>query len=43
VGPEPDAQAERVAAYLDLYRAEIARHVSRYCYRLRKLERERGE
>ena len=43
VGPEPAAQAERVAAYLEAYRAEIAREVSRYRYRLRKLERERAE
>jgi hypothetical protein len=43
VGPEPAAQAERVAAYLELYRAEVHREVSRYRYRLRKLERERGE
>ena len=43
VAPEPAAQAEQVAAYLEQYRAEIARHVSRYRYRLHKLERERGK
>ena len=43
VGPEPAAQAERVAAYLEQYRAEIHREVSRYRYRLRKLERQSRE
>ena len=38
--PEPAAQAEQVEAYLERYRAEIQRHVNRYRYRLRKLERE---
>lgn len=37
--PEPAAQAERVEAYLDQYRAQIKRHVGRYRYKLRKLER----
>ena len=41
--PEPAVQAERVEAYLEQYRAEIARLVSRYRYRLRKLERESAE
>jgi hypothetical protein len=39
VDPEPAALAEQVEAYLEQYRAEIARHVSRYRYRLRKSER----
>jgi hypothetical protein len=41
--PEPAAQAERVEAYLEQYRAQIKRHVDRYRYKLHKLERESTE
>jgi hypothetical protein len=39
VDPKPAAQPEHVEAYLEQYRAQIKRHVGRYRYRLRKLER----